>query len=302
MTASVPAFTLANGHTIPVMGFGVYMMSSEEVLEHLPQALELGYRHIDTANAYFNEVAVGEVIRSCGIPREELFVTTKLFPQSYPYEQCAADIDATLARLGLDYVDLLLFHQPYGGYVSGWRAMEEAVGTGKVRAIGLSNFPVHKIDEILEVATIKPAVLQVEINPYWNQHDLKTAMGERGLDDVVYEGWYPLGHGDTALLAEPVITELAAAHGKTPAQVILRWSHQEGNVTFPKTLSPAHMADNLDIFDFELTADEMARINALPQRPYYEVPEEPPAFVLAENDYTKQATSAPRSPMRPDGE
>ena len=302
MTAPVPTFTLANGQTIPAMGFGVYMMSSEEVLEHLPQALELGYRHIDTANAYFNEVAVGEVIRSCGIPREELFVTTKLFPQSYPYEQCAADIDATLARLGLNYVDLLLFHQPYGDYISGWRAMEEAVANGKVRAIGLSNFPVHKIDEILEVATIKPAVLQVEINPYWNQRELKAAMAARGLDDVVYEGWYPLGHGDSALLAEPVFTELAAAHGKTPAQVILRWSYQEGNVTFPKTLNPAHMADNLDIFDFELSDDEMARIGTLPQRPYYEVPEEPPAFVLAVNDYSKQATSGPRSPMRPDGE
>ena len=302
MSASVPTLTLANGHAIPAMGFGVYMMSSEEVLEHLPQALELGYRHIDTANAYFNEVAVGEVIRSCGIPREELFVTTKLFPQSYPYEQCAADIDATLARLGLNYVDLLLFHQPYGDYASGWRAMEEAVAAGKVRAIGLSNFPVHKIDEILEVATIKPAVLQVEINPYWNQHELKAALAKRGLSDTVFEGWYPLGHGDAALLAEPVFTELAAAHGKTPAQVILRWSYQEGNVTFPKTLNPAHMADNLNIFDFELTDDEMARINALPQRPYYEVPEEPPAFVLTVNDYSKQATSGPRSPMRPNGE
>lgn len=302
MTASVPTFTLANGQTIPAMGFGVYMMSSEEVREHLPQALELGYRHIDTANAYFNEVAVGEVIRSCGIPREELFVTTKLFPQSYPYEQCAADIDATLARLGLNYVDLLLFHQPYGDYASGWRAMEEAVANGKVRAIGLSNFPVHKIDEILEVATIKPAVLQVEISPYWNQHELKAALAKRGLSDTVFEGWYPLGHGDAALLAEPVFTELAAAHGKTPAQVILRWSYQEGNVTFPKTLNPAHMADNLNIFDFELSADEMARINALPQRPYYEVPEEPPAFVLTVNDYSKQATSGPRSPMRPNGE
>ncbi|MDM8245633.1 aldo/keto reductase [Collinsella tanakaei] len=302
MNASIPTFTLANGQTIPAMGFGVYMMSSEEVLEHLPQALELGYRHIDTANAYFNEVAVGEVIRSCGIPREELFVTTKLFPQSYPYEQCAADIDATLARLGLNYVDLLLFHQPYGDYVSGWRAMEEAVANGKVRAIGLSNFPVHKIDEILEVATIKPAVLQVEINPYWNQHELKAALAKRGLSGIVYEGWYPLGHGDAALLAEPVFTELAAAHGKTPAQVILRWSYQEGNVTFPKTLNPAHMAENLDIFDFELSADEMARIAELPQRPYYAVPEEPPVFVLTANDYSKQATSGPRSPMRPDGE
>lgn len=302
MNASIPSFMLANGQTIPAMGYGVYMMSSEEVREHLPQALELGYRHIDTANAYFNEVAVGEVVRSCGIPREELFVTTKLFPQSYPYERCTADIDASLSRLGLDYVDLLLFHQPYGDYVEGWRAMEEAVASGKVRAIGLSNFPVHKIDEILKVAEIKPAVLQVEINPYWNQHELKRALAERGLDDMVFEGWYPLGHGDAELLAEPIFSQIAAAHGKTPAQVILRWHYQEGNVVFPKTLNPEHMANNLDIFDFELTDGEMARIAELSQHPYYQVPEEPPAFVLVENDYAKQATSGSRSPMRPDGE
>lgn len=281
--------TMNDGHQIPAMGYGVFMMSSDEVREHLPQALEAGYRHIDTANAYFNEVSVGEVIRSCGIPREELFVTTKLFPQSYPYEQCKKDIDATLERLGLDYVDLLLFHQPYGEYASGWKAMEEAVAEGKVRSIGLSNFPVHKIAEIMEVATVKPAVLQVEINPYWNQHALKDELAKMGLGDITLEGWYPLGHGDEGLLAEPVFTELAKKYGKTPAQIILRWSVQEGNVVFPKTLNPEHMRQNIDIFDFELTSDEMAQVNALPQHPYYDVPEEPPAFVLATNDYSKQA-------------
>ena len=281
--------TMNDGHQIPAMGYGVFMMSSDEVREHLPQALEAGYRHIDTANAYFNEVSVGEVIRSCGIPREELFVTTKLFPQSYPYDQCKKDIDATLERLGLDYVDLLLFHQPYGEYVSGWKAMEEAVAESKVRSIGLSNFPVHKIAEIMEVATVKPAVLQVEINPYWNQHALKDELAKMGLGDITLEGWYPLGHGDEGLLAEPVFTELARKYGKTPAQIILRWSVQEGNVVFPKTLNPEHMRQNIDIFDFELTSDEMAQVNALPQHPYYDVPEEPPAFVLATNDYSKQA-------------
>ena len=281
--------TMNDGHQIPAMGYGVFMMSSDEVREHLPQALEAGYRHIDTANAYFNEVSVGEVIRSCGIPREELFVTTKLFPQSYPYDQCKKDIDATLERLGLDYVDLLLFHQPYGEYVSGWKAMEEAVAESKVRSIGLSNFPVHKIAEIMEVATVKPAVLQVEINPYWNQHALKDELAKMGLGDITLEGWYPLGHGDEGLLAKPVFTELARKYGKTPAQIILRWSVQEGNVVFPKTLNPEHMRQNIDIFDFELTSDEMAQVNALPQHPYYDVPEEPPAFVLATNDYSKQA-------------
>lgn len=281
--------TMNDGHEIPALGFGVYLMSSVEVEQYLPQAIETGYHHIDTANAYFNEVAVGKVVRESGVPREDFFITTKLFPQSYPYDQCKADIDATLERLGLAYVDLLLFHQPYGEYVEGWRAMEEAVAEGKVRSIGLSNFPVHKIEQIMEVATIKPAVLQVEINPYWNQHALKAELAKIGLGDVVFEGWYPFGHGDAKLLAEPVLAKIAEAHGKTPAQVILRWMLQEGDVAFPKTTNPRHIRDNFDVFDFELTDDEMARINALPQKAYYDVPEEAPDFVLVHNDYRNQA-------------
>ena len=281
--------TMNDGHTIPALGFGVFQMTSAEVAEHLLRALAAGYRHVDTANAYFNEVAVGRAIRESGVPREELFVTSKLFPQSYPYEQCGPDIAATLERLGLDYLDLLLFHQPYGVYVEGWRAMEEAVAAGKVRSIGLSNFPVRKIEEVMAVATIRPAVLQVEVNPYWNQHDLRAELERIGLGDVTLEGWYPLGHGDAALLAEPVFKQLGEKYGKTPAQVILRWEVQEGVVVFPKTLSAEHMRENLDIFDFELTADELARIDALPQHAYYTVPEDAPAFVLARNDYSRQA-------------
>ncbi len=282
-------FTMNDGRQIPALGFGVYLMTSAEVEEHLPQAIELGCRHIDTANAYFNEASVGIVVRSSGIPREEFFVTTKLFPQSYPYEQCKDDIDATLERLGMDNVDLLLFHQPYGEYVSGWKAMEEAVVAGKVRSIGLSNFPVRKIKQIMEVATIKPAALQVEVNPYWNQHALKAELAEIGLGDVILEGWYPFGHGDAKLLSEPVLGKIAEAHGKTTAQVILRWMLQEGVVTFPKTTNPQHMRDNFDVFDFELSDDEMAHVNALPQQAYYDVPEDAPDFVLVHNDYSKQA-------------
>ena len=278
-----------NGLTIPSVGYGVYLMSSDEVEKHVPEALDLGYRHIDTANAYFNEVAVGKAIKASGVKREDLFVTSKLFPQSYPYEQCKQDINATLERLGMDYVDLLLFHQPYSDYVSGWKAMEEAVAEGKVKSIGLSNFPLHKIKEIMSVATIKPAVLQVEINPYWNQHELKAQLAEIGLGDVVFEGWYPFGHGDKTLLEEAIFTKLAKKYSKTNAQIIMRWLLQEGNVVFPKTLNPEHMKENIDVFDFELTDAEMAEINSLPQHAYYEVPEEAPDFVLVQNDYSKQA-------------
>ena len=274
-----------DGHKIPQVGYGVFLMSPAEVEEHLPQAIQTGYRHVDTANAYFNEKAVGRVVNGSGIPREEFFITSKLFPQSYPYEQCKKDIDATLRRLNMDYLDLLLLHQPYGAYTQAWKAMEEAVAAGKVRSIGLSNFPEHKIQQILDVATIVPAVLQVEINPYWNQHALKQFLAGK---DVTFEAWYPLGHGDAKLLGEPVFARLAQKYGKTPSQVILRWHIQEGNVVFPKTLNPEHMRENLDIFDFELAADEMAEINSLPQKPYYVIPDEPPAFVLQHNDYDAQ--------------
>ncbi len=278
-------FEINDGRSIPAVGYGVFLMSPAEVDECLPEAIEAGYRHIDTANAYFNEKAVGRVVKNSGIPREEFFITTKLFPQSYPYEQCKKDIDATLARLDTDYIDLLLLHQPYGAYAEAWKAMEEAVAEGKVRSIGLSNFPKHKLQEILDIATITPAVIQVEINPYWNQHGLKDFLAGK---HVVFEAWYPLGHGDEKLLAEPVFAELAEKYGKTPAQIILRWHLQEGNVVFPKTLNPEHMAENIDVFDFELTDEEMARINQLPQNPYYVVPEEAPDFVLTVNDYDSQ--------------
>lgn len=277
--------TMNDGHKIPQVGYGVFLMSPAEVEEHLPQAIQIGYRHVDTANAYFNEKAVGRVVNGSGIPREEFFITSKLFPQSYPYEQCKKDIDATLRRLNMDYLDLLLLHQPYGAYTQAWKAMEEAVAAGKVRSIGLSNFPQAKIQQILDVATIVPAVLQVEINPYWNQHALKQFLAGK---DVTFEAWYPLGHGDAKLLGEPVFARLAQKYGKTPSQVILRWHIQEGNVVFPKTLNPEHMRENLDIFDFELAADEMAEINSLPQKPYYVIPDEPPAFVLQHNDYDAQ--------------
>ena len=278
--------TMNDGNKIPQLGYGVFQMSSADVEKHLPEAIAAGYTHIDTANAYYNEVAVGKAIKASGAKREDLFVTSKLFPQDYPYQKCKVAIDATLERLDMDYLDLLLFHQPYGEYVDGWRAMEEAVKEGKVRSIGLSNFNEHKIRQILDVATIKPAVIQVQMNPRWSQHPLKAALAD---ERFVWEGWYPLGHGDKALLSLPVFKELAQKYGKSVPQIILRWHMQEGNVVFPKTTNPAHMASNVDIFDFELTDDEMAQVNAIPQRTYYNVPEEAPAWVWGPNDYSKQA-------------
>lgn len=280
-------FTMNDGNKIPALGYGVFQMTSEEVAQHLPEAIKTGYRHIDTANAYFNEVAVGRAIRESGIDRSEFFVTSKLFPQDYPYEKCKQAIDDTLARLGLDYLDLLLFHQPYGEYASGWKAMEEAVREGKVRSIGLSNFTnVKKLHEITDHAEIEPAVMQILINPYWNAHEYKQQVADLGM---VFEGWYPLGHGNKAMLAEPAIVAAAEAHGKSAAQVVLRWHIQEGNVVFPKTLNPAHMASNLDVFDFQLSDEEMAAINALPQDAQYVVPDDAPAWVWGPNDYSKQA-------------
>lgn len=278
-------FELSNGVKIPALGYGVFQMTSAEVHEHLPQAIELGFRHIDTANGYYNEVAVGEEIAKSGIPRDQFFVTTKLWPRDYPYEACKKAIDSSLRRLGMDYVDLMLFHQPYGAYTDGWRALEEALQEGKVRAIGLSNFPREKYQQILDVATTKPQVLQVELNPRCNQHETKDWLADTG---VVFEGWYPLGHGDAKLLEIPAIVDAAKAHGKTPAQVCLRWSIQEGNVVFPKTLNPEHMRQNLDIFDFELSAEEMAAIDAIPQSPYYDVPDEAPAFIDQMPDFDQQ--------------
>lgn len=278
-------FELSNGVRIPAMGYGVFQMSSAEVREHLPQAIDLGFRHIDTANGYFNEVAVGEVVAKSGIPREDFFITTKLWPRDYAYDDCKRAIDASLCRLGTDYADLMLFHQPYGAFTDGWRAMEEALAAGKVRSIGLSNFPRDKYQQVLDVAELAPQVLQVELNPRCNQHEMKEWLAGTG---VVFEGWYPLGHGDAKLLEIPAIADAARAHGVTPAQVCLRWSIQEGNVVFPKTLNVQHMRENLDVFDFELTPDEMAAIDAIPQKPYYEVPEEAPAFISQMPDFDQQ--------------
>lgn len=253
--------TLNDGNKIPQFGLGVFMVpAGEETEVAVRSALDMGYRHIDTAHAYQNERSVGKAIRESGVPRVEIWITSKLWPSEYGEGKTAAAIDKMLDRLGTDHVDLLLLHQQFGDYLGAWRDMERAVAAGKVRSIGLSNFESDRLEEVLAAATIKPAVLQVECHPYYQQNALKERLAPYG---TVLEAWYPLGHGDAGLLADPVFAELGEKYGKSPAQIILRWHIQEGTIVFPKTTNPQHMAENIDIFDFELTDDEMGRVRAL---------------------------------------
>ena len=253
--------TLNDGNRIPQFGIGVFMVPAGEQTETtVRSALDMGYRHVDTAHAYQNERSVGKAIRESGVPRDEVWVTSKLWPSEYCEGVTARAIDKMLDRLGTGHIDLLLLHQQFGDYLGAWRDMERAVDAGKVRSIGLSNFESDRLEEVLGAATIKPSVLQVECHPYYQQTELKRRLAPYG---TTLEAWYPLGHGDAGLLAEPLFAELGEKYGKTPAQVILRWHIQEGTIVFPKTTNPGHMAENFDIFDFALTDEEMGRVRAL---------------------------------------
>lgn len=253
--------TLNDGTRIPQMGLGVYMVAGDELTEQtVGQALALGYRHIDTAHAYGNERGVGAAVAKSGIAREDIWITTKLWPSEYGEGATAQAIDKMLARLDTGYIDLLLLHQQFGDYLGAWRDMERAVAAGKVRSIGISNFESERLEELCSAATIKPSVLQVECHPYYQQRALKERIAKYG---TPIESWYPLGHADAGLLHDPVIASVAAAHGKSAVQTILRWHIQTGNIVFPKSTNPEHLAANINIFDFELTDDEMAAIDAL---------------------------------------
>ena len=261
--------TLNNGLKMPMAGIGTFLLSPDEAEASVLAALEDGYRLIDTANAYVNEKAVGRAMKKSGLKREEIFLETKLWPSFYEDEDA---VDKTLERLGTDYIDLLLLHQPAGNYVAGYRQMEKACKEGKVRAIGLSNFNQGQIEEILSLCEVKPAVLQTEVHPYFQERELKKFLERAGM---VIQAWYPLGHGDKALLEEPLFAELAKKYGKTNAQVLLRWHIQAGNIVIPGSKNPAHIKDNFDLFDFSLTEEEMAKITALDKdtRYYTSTPE-----------------------------
>ena len=246
--------TLNNGNKMPMAGIGVFLLNPEETELSVLSALADGIRLIDTANGYMNEKAVGRAIAKSGVAREDIFLVTKLWPTVYTDENA---IDDTLARLGTDYVDLLFLHQPAGDWRTGYKMMEKAYKEGKVKALGLSNFPIDWLKEIIETAEIKPQMVQVEAHPYYPQTELKKVLAETGMGLMA---WYPLGHGDKNLINEPVFTKLAEKYGKSNAQIILRWHVQSGNVIFPGSKNPAHIRDNFNIFDFSLTDEEMAEI------------------------------------------
>ena len=260
---------LNNGVEMPVAGIGTFLLSPDEAEASVLSALQGGYRLIDTANAYVNEKAVGRAMKKSGIARNEIFLETKLWPSFY---NDADAVEKTLQRLDTDTIDLLLIHQPAGNYVAGYRLMEKAYKAGKVKAIGLSNFNEEQIWEILSVCEVKPAVLQTEIHPYSQEKGLKEFLAK---EDIVIQAWYPLGHGDTALLQEPVFSKLAEKYGKSNAQIILRWHIQAGNVVIPGSKNPEHIRANFDLFDFELTAEEMQEIQKLnkDKRYYTSTPE-----------------------------
>ncbi len=261
--------TLNNGVKMPMAGIGTFLLTPDEAETSVLSALQNGYRLIDTANAYVNEKAVGRAIKKSGLPREEIFLETKLWPAFY--EQSDA-VEKTLARLDTDYIDLLLIHQPAGNYLAGYRLMEQAYEAGKVRAIGLSNFNVDQIEEIMSVCKVRPTVLQTELHPYNQEPKLKKLLKENG---IVPQAWYPLGHGDKALLNEPLFAALGERYGKSTAQIILRWHMQDGNIVIPGSKNPDHIKANFSLFDFALTGDEMTRIAALNQdkRYYTSTPE-----------------------------
>ena len=267
----VPLLTLNNGVTLPAIGFGVFQTPPDETRAAVAAALSTGYRHIDTAAAYGNERPVGEAVRDSGLDRSEVFVETKIWISDYGYDQTLHGFEKSARKLGVDQIDLLILHQAlpsdFARTLDAYRALETLLAEDKVRAIGVSNFMVEHLTRLLDEATVVPSVNQIEVHPYFAQREVQDLGAEHG---VLTQAWSPIGgitfyrdgqHGST--LEEPVITRIAAAHGKSPAQVMLRWHLQQGRSAIPKSTRPHRIAENLDVVDFALSADELAAIDAL---------------------------------------
>lgn len=270
-------FTLNNGLKIPALGFGVFQVPDPAECERaVTEALNAGYRLIDTAAAYMNEQAVGAAIAKSGIPRDQLFITTKLWVQDASYEKAKDAIDRSLKNLGLDYLDLYLIHQPMGDYYGAYRAMEEAYRAGKLKAIGVCNFYPHVLTDFCETVDIVPAVNQVELHPFFAQEKALEVMKEYG---VTPEAWGPFAEGQHGIFTHPVLTGIGDKYGKSAAQVALRWNIQRGVVVIPKSVHADRIRQNIDVFDFELTPEDMAKINALSLGKSGIVDHTDPAFV-----------------------
>lgn len=258
---NIPKFKLNDGNEIPSMGFGVFQIPADgSTYRAVTDALKLGYRHIDTATAYFNEQEVGQAIKDSGIPRDKIWVTSKLWLQDYAYADAEKAIDASLTKLGLDYVDLYLIHQPYGKVNEAWQEMEEAQQAGKIRSIGVSNMTPKLWKKWVPNFKVTPAVNQVEFNPYYQQRALRDILAD---SHVALEAWAPLGQGNQDLFAEPILNALAKKYNKNVGQIILRYEHQLGVIIFPKSVHEARIKSNAEIFDFMLTIDEMDAIAKL---------------------------------------
>src|SRR4051812_12702796 len=269
--ATTPALTLNNSVSMPALGLGVFQSPPEETRDAVLAALTAGYRHVDTAAAYGNEREVGEAVRASGVDRSEVFLETKIWISDYGYDETLHGFEKSARKLGVDQIDLLILHQPlpsaFDRTLEAYRALETLLADGKVRAIGVSNFTVEHLTTLLDRATVVPAVNQIEAHPYFAQRDVQNFGAERG---ILAQAWSPIGgitfyrdgsHGST--LEDPVIGEIAEAHGKTAAQVMLRWHVQEGRQVIPKSVTPSRIAENFDIFDFDLTGEQLAAIDAL---------------------------------------
>jgi len=256
---TVPDITLNNGVRMPQLGFGVFQIPDDEAEQAVATALRVGYRSIDTAAIYRNERGVGRALRASGVPREEVFITTKLWNSQHDYDAALAAFDKSMARLGLDVLDLYLIHWPVPAqnkYLEAWRALRRLQEEGRVRAIGVSNFTVEALTRVIEDSGVVPAVNQIELHPRLAQAELRAFHAEHG---IATEAWGPLGQGK-GLLEDPVLARLAAKHGRTPAQVVLRWHLQLGNIVIPKSVTPSRIAENFQVFDFELDEEDMAEI------------------------------------------